>query len=126
LFLQEYLHPHNPGEGPVATIDATDESSHHEHLTPRASENVPFFSTEQSKTHSRTPQREDVGAPSTARCMTDHAEQGQGVDASESSIDIAQATFPGSSHVISMGTIQTTFLVDENLVPIKIEKIPGI
>jgi hypothetical protein len=58
--------------------------------------------------------------------MPDHAEQGQGVDATETSIDIAQATFPGSSHVTSMRTLETTFLVDENLVPIKIEKIPGI
>jgi hypothetical protein len=72
------LRPHNPGEGPDATIDATDESSHHEHLTPCASKNVPFLSTEQSTTHRRTPQREDVGAPSTVRCMTDHVEQGQG------------------------------------------------
>jgi hypothetical protein len=67
-----------------------------------------------------------VCAPSTARCTTNHAEQGQGVDASESSIDISQEAFPGSSHVISVGTIQTTFLVDENIVPIKIEKILGI
>ena len=46
LFLHAYLRPHNPGEGPATTIDVTDESSHHNNLTPRASENVPFFSTE--------------------------------------------------------------------------------
>jgi hypothetical protein len=67
-----------------------------------------------------------VVAPSTSQRTTDHAEQGQRVDASESSIDISQATFPRYSHVISTGIVQNTFLVDENLVPRKIEKIPRI
>jgi len=126
LFLQEYFHPHNPGKGFAATIDATNASSHHEHLTPCAYENVTFLLIEQLKTHSRTPQKEYAGAPSTARCMEDHAEQGQAVDPSESSIDIAQETFLGSSHVISTGTIHTIFLVDKNISPIKIENIRGI
>jgi hypothetical protein len=38
-----YLCPHNPSEGTGATIDAIDESSYHEYLTPRASANLPFF-----------------------------------------------------------------------------------
>jgi len=67
-----------------------------------------------------------VGAPPIAWGIADHVEQGQGVNAIESSIDISLKTFLGYSRVISMGTIQTTFLVDENLVPIKIEKILGI
>ena len=37
----------------------------------------------------------------------------------------AEATFPGSSRVTSMGSIVTTFLVNEELVPINIEKILG-
>jgi len=53
--LNPYLRPHNPGEGHFATIDATYESSHHKHINPHASENVPFFSTKHSTTHSRTP-----------------------------------------------------------------------
>ena len=53
----------------------------------------------------------------------DRAEDG--VDVEHASIDIVEATFLGSSRVTSAGTIQTTFLVDEELVPIKIEKIPG-
>jgi hypothetical protein len=120
------LHPHNPSEGHVATIHVIDESSHHEHINPHAYENVSFLSTKQSTTHRNTPQRKYVGASSTARCTEDHAEQGQGAYASKSSIDISQEEFPGYSCVISTGIVQTTFLVDENHVPIKIEKIPGI
>jgi hypothetical protein len=45
--------------------------------------------------------------------MKNHAEQGQEIDESESRIDISQATFVGSSHVISTGTIHTTFLVEK-------------
>ena len=36
-----------------------------------------------------------------------------------------EATFPGSSHVTSTGSILTTFLVNDELIPIKIEKILG-
>ena len=38
----------------------------------------------------------------------------------------AQATFLGSSRVTRTGTSETIFLVDDNLVPIIIEKIPSI
>ena len=37
----------------------------------------------------------------------------------------AEATFPRSSSVTSTGSIVTTFLVNEKLIPIKIEKILG-
>ena len=37
----------------------------------------------------------------------------------------AEATFLGSSHVTSMGSIMTTFFVNEELIPIKIENILG-
>ena len=41
----------------------------------------------------------------------------------DTNVDV-EATFPGSSHVTSTGTIETTILVNEELVPINIEKIP--
>ena len=37
----------------------------------------------------------------------------------------AEASFPISSHVTSIGSIVTTFLVNDELIPIKIEKIPS-
>ena len=74
-------------------------------------------------THFVTPLRLYVSAPASGRHMLDHIEQG--VDA-ETSNDNAQARFPESSHVTSTGTLQTTFLVDENHVPINIENIPSI
>ena len=48
---------------------------------------------------------EYLGSPSTACCTTDHAKEGQGVDALESSIGIAQEKFLGYSLVISMGRV---------------------
>ena len=57
------------------------------------------------------------------QCTPDRAEGG--VDAEHASIDIAEETFPGSSCVTIMGTIQTTFLVDKEIIPINIEKTPG-
>ena len=64
-----------------------------------------------------------VSATTNGRCMPYGIEQGVDVEISK---DNAQATFPGSSRVTSMGTLETTILVDDNLVPIKIENIPGI
>jgi len=58
--------------------------------------------------------------------VSNHADQDQGVDAEDDSIDIAIVKFLGSSRVISMWTLKKTFLVDENLIPINIEKIPVI
>ena len=42
----------------------------------------------------------------------------------DSNVDV-EATLHGSSCVTSMGSIETTFLVNEELIPINIEKIPG-
>ena len=47
----------------------------------------------------------------------------EGIDTEHDSINIIEETFLGSSCVTSMGIIQTTFLVEKELVPIKIEKI---
>ena len=53
------------------------------------------------------------------------ADQDQGVHAEEYDIDTALDAFPGSFCVTSTGTVETTFLVDENLVPYKMNKILG-
>lgn len=37
-----------------------------------------------------------------------------------------QVIFPGSSHVTSTRTLLITFLVDDGLFPMKLEKLPGI
>jgi hypothetical protein len=37
-----------------------------------------------------------------------------------------EACFLGSSRVTSTGTLSVTFLVDNELIPMKIEKIPSI
>jgi hypothetical protein len=37
-----------------------------------------------------------------------------------------EACFPGSSHVTSTGTLKVTFLVNYELIPMKIENLPGI
>ena len=47
------------------------------------------------------------------------------MDARLDTNDDAEASFPGSSHVTSTSSIVTTFLVNDELVPIKIENIPG-
>ena len=56
----------------------------------------------------------DVSPPT-----TDVAEEG--VDAR---LDRDVEAFPGSSRVTSTGSIKCTFLVNEELLPIKIERIP--
>ena len=65
----------------------------------------------------------DTPTPTSVWCTPYHAEEG--VDVENAIINIAEEKFPRSYHVTSMGTIQTTFLLDEELVPIKIKKIPG-
>ena len=67
-----------------------------------------------------TPPRPTEGAAEAAPPTTDAAEEG--VDAG---LDREVDAFPGSSRVTSTGSIVTKFLVNEELVPIKIEKIPG-
>ena len=87
--------------------------------TPRTPHNAPILSTEQSATPSVTPPRAVEGAADAAPPTTDDVEEG--VDAR---LDRDVDAFPGSSHVTSTGSIVKTFLVNEELVPIKIEKIP--
>ena len=43
----------------------------------------------------------------------------------DAGLDRDVETFPGSSRVTSTGSIVCTFLVNEELVPVKIERIPG-
>ena len=70
-----------------------------------------------------TPPRPTEGATDANRPTTNPAEEG--VDAGfDTNVD-AEAAVLGPSHVTSIGSIVTTFLVNEELVPIKIEKIPG-
>ena len=47
------------------------------------------------------------------------------VHGEEHDFDAVVPAFPGSFRVTSMGTFETTFLVDEDLIPYKMEKIPG-
>jgi hypothetical protein len=37
-----------------------------------------------------------------------------------------EACFPGSSHVTSTRTLKVTFLVNDELIPMKIENLPGM
>ena len=78
------------------------------------------MSIEQLVTHSATPPRAAEGEADGAPPTTDAVEEG--VDAG---IDRDVEAFPGSSRVTSTGSIKCTFLVNEKLVPIKIERIPG-
>ena len=97
------------GQGNVGPSDQT---------TPRTPHTSPILSTEQSKTRSTTPPRAAEGAADVAPPTTDAAEEG--VDAG---LDRDVEAFLGSSCVTSTGSIVCTFLVNEELVPIKIERI---
>ena len=88
--------------------------------TPRTPHTAPILSTEQSETRFVTPPRAAEGATDVAPPTTDAAKEG--VDAG---LDRDVEAFPGSSRVTSSGSIVCTFLVNEELVPIKIERIPG-
>ena len=81
------------------------------------------MSSEQSATRSATPPRLAEGAADVDRPTTDAAEEG--VDAGLYTNADVEATLSGSSRVTRTGTIVTKFLVNEELVPIKIEKIPA-
>ena len=72
-----------------------------------------------------TPSRINVSAHSSAQCMLECVEHVYGVDL-ETIFASVEATFPGSSCVTSTRTLHATFLVDDDLVPIKIDKVPGI
>ena len=91
-------------------------------MTTHAS-HVVLFLTEQLATQSTTPLIPYVSTTTTGRRTPDGTEQG--VDANISN-DNAQAAFLRSSRVTRMGTLETTFFMDENRVPIKIEEISSI
>ena len=78
------------------------------------------FLTVQSKTRSATPPRAAEAAADATPPTTDDAEEGV-----DEGLDRDVDAFPGSSHVTSTGSIVCTFLVNEELVPINIERIPG-
>ena len=99
------------GQGNVGPSDQT---------TPRTPHIAPILSTEQSATRSATPSRAMEGAADVAPPTTDAAKEVVDVG-----LDRDVEAFPGSSCVTSIGSIVCTFLVNEELVPIKIERIPG-
>ena len=99
------------GQGNVGPRDQT---------TSRTPHNAPILSTEQSTTRSATPLRAVKGVADGAPPTTDVVEEG--VDAG---LDRDVEAFPRSSRVTSTGSIKCTFFVNEELVPIKIERISG-
>ena len=99
------------GQGVVGLSDQT---------TPRTPHTAPFLCTEQSTTRYVTHTRPTEGSFDAFLPTTDAVEEG--VDAGlHREVD----AFPRSSRVTSIGSIVCTFLVNEELVPIKIEKFPG-
>ena len=92
-------------------------------MIPHTPIHASLLSTKQLVTCSAIPPRPTESAPAGDRRTPDHAKEG--VYADPASIADVEATFPGSSRVTSMGTIETMFLVNEEIVPIKIEKILG-
>ena len=99
------------GQGNVGPSDQT---------TPCTPHTSPILSIEQSTTCSTTPLREIEDEADAFPPTTDVAEEG--VDAG---LDRDVDAFPRSSHVTSIGSIVCTFLVNEELVPINIERILG-
>ena len=99
------------GQGNVGPSDET---------TARTPHNAPILSTKQSETCSATPPRVAEGAVDVSPPTTDATEEG--VDAG---LDREVDAFPRSSHVTGTGSIATTFLVNDELVPINIENILG-
>ena len=91
-----------------------------EQNTPRTPHTVLISSTEQSATHSMTPRRVAEGAADVSPPTIDAAEEGVDVV-----LDRDGEAFLGSSFVTSTGSIVCPFLVNEELVRIKIERIPG-
>ena len=85
-----------------------------EHDTPIDIDHVSLPSG-QPATQNETPQMEHESAGE---------DQGL-VHGEEHDADVAVPPFPGSFHVTSRGTLETTFLVDEELIPYKMENIPG-
>ena len=103
------MHLYSGGQGIVGPSAQT---------TPRTQHIAQFLSTEQLATCSATPSRPAEGATDAAPPTIDAIEEG--VDAG---LDREVDAFPRSSRVTSTGSIKCTFLVNEELVPIKIENI---
>ena len=99
------------GQGNVGPNDQT---------TPRTPHTAPILSIEQSATCSATPPRPAEGAADASPPKTDATEEE--VDAG---LDRDVEAFPGSSRVTSASSIKCTFFVNEEMLPIKIERIPG-
>ena len=114
LYLQEIMQFNTSSEGIVGPSDQT---------TPCTPHTAPFFSTEKLTTRSTTPLRPVEDAAAADRRTPDRTEDKVEAD-SDTNAD-AEVVFHGSSRVTSMGSIVTTFLVNDEIVPIKIEKIPG-
>ena len=96
------------GQGNVGPSDQT---------TPCTPHTTPILSTEQSTTCSATPSRAAEGEADGVPPTTNAVEEG--VDAG---LDRDVEAFPGSSRVTSTSSIKCTFLVNEELVPIKRER----
>ena len=99
------------GQGNVGPNDQT---------TPCTPHIAPLLSIEKSETRSVTPPRPAKGAVDASPPTTNAAEEGVDVG-----LDREVDAFPGYSCVTRTGSIVKTFLVNEELVPIKMEKIPG-
>ena len=99
------------GQGNVGPSDQT---------TPHTPHTSPILSTEKSATHSMTSPRAAEGAANVSPPTTD--DEKEGVDVG---LDRDVDAFTRYSHVTSTVSIVCTFLVNEKLVPIKIERILG-
>ena len=112
MFLQEYF---SPSERHAGTI---------EHDTPFATDHVSFPSG-QSETQNETPQTEHESVDEDQGHDSAGEDQGP-IHGEEHDFDATDVpAFPGSFRVTSTGTFETTFLVDEDLIPYKMEKITG-
>ena len=111
MFLQEYFFP---GERHADTI---------EHDTPFTTDHVSLPSG-QSETQNETPQTKHESADEDQGHESVGEDQGP-VHGEEHDFDVVVPAFPGSFRVTSTETFETTFLVDEDLIPYKMEKIPG-
>ena len=87
-------------------------------MTPPTLTHVPLFLTEQSPTHPAIPPRPRESALDSDQCTPDRVDEGVDVEPA-SNVDV-EVTFPGSSCFTSIGLIEKTFFVNEELIPIKI------
>ena len=111
MFLQEYFFP---GERHADTI---------EHDTPFATDHV-LLPSGQSKTQNETPKTEHESADEDQGHESAGEDQGP-VHGEEHDFDAVVPAFPGSFRVTSTRKFETTFFADKDLIPYKMEKIPG-